>query len=85
MSDTISFVPIQLSTLVGDVPLTFDVYIKVDDRCILYVRTGDDIETDRLKSLKKKKVRKNQNQKRILNLLTLNQKILHQFALRIPK
>lgn len=58
MSDTISFVPIQLSTLVGDVPLTFDVYIKVDDRCILYVRTGDDIETDRLKSLKKKKVRK---------------------------
>lgn len=58
MSDNNSFVPIQLSTLVGDVPLNFDVYIKVDDRCLLYVRSGDDIENDRLKALKKKKVRK---------------------------
>lgn len=58
MSDSKTFVPIQLSTLVGDVPLSFDVYIKVDERCILYVRTGDDIESDRLKALKKKKVRK---------------------------
>jgi HD-GYP domain-containing protein (c-di-GMP phosphodiesterase class II) len=58
MSNSNTFVPIQLSTLVGDVPLAFDVYIKVDERCLLYVRTGDDIETDRLKALKKKKVRK---------------------------
>ncbi|MFY7991729.1 MAG: HD-GYP domain-containing protein [Bacteriovoracaceae bacterium] len=58
MADNNSFVPIQLSTLVGDVPLHFDVYIKVDERCILYVRSGDDIENDRLKALKKKKVRK---------------------------
>ena len=53
-----TFVPIQLSTLVGDQALTFDVYIKLDERCILYVRHGDAIETDRLKGLKKKKVRK---------------------------
>ncbi|GEM_PF-399569 len=58
MSDSKSFVPIQLSTLVGDLALMFDVYIKVDDRCLLYVRSGDEIETHRLKALKKKKVRK---------------------------
>ncbi len=58
MSESKKFVPIQLSTLVGNVPLSFDVYIKVAARCIHYIRSGDDIETDRLKSLKKKKVRK---------------------------
>lgn len=58
MLENKSFVPIQLSTLVGDTPLSFDVYIKLPERCLLYVRSGDDIESDRLKALKKKKVRK---------------------------
>ncbi len=53
-----SYVSIRLSTLPTEVPLSFSLYIALKDRHLLYVRKGDDLEDNRLQSLKKKKVRK---------------------------
>ncbi len=51
------YVPIRLRTLVPNVPLTFDIYIKLSERYLLYVRSGDDIELQRLQRLQSKKVK----------------------------
>ena len=40
-----------------EVKLTFEIYIKLLDRYVLYIKHGDDIRTDRLENLKKRKVR----------------------------
>jgi len=52
-----NYVPIRLSTLRSDVPFTFDIHIKLKTKYLLYVRGGDDLEKERLKRLKRKKVK----------------------------
>lgn len=51
------FVPVRTSTLKPDVQLTFEVYVKIQDRYVLYIRKGDDLRAQRLDNLKKQKVR----------------------------
>lgn len=53
-----SFVPIRMSTLRGDLKIEFDTYIKINDKHILYLRRGDSFEGPRLKRLKDKKLKK---------------------------
>ncbi len=52
------FLPIRLSTLKGSIQLGFDVYVQLPHKLLLFARGDDDIEDHRIKSLKKKKVRK---------------------------
>jgi len=51
------FVPIRISTLKSEVPFVFDLYLKLKEKYILYIRKGDDIRSIRLSKLKDKKVR----------------------------
>lgn len=51
------FVPIRLSTLRHKVNFEFNIYLKLKAKYIKYVHSGDDIEKERLKQLKKNKVR----------------------------
>lgn len=52
------YVPVRLTTLKSQIPFTFDVYVKLPHKYLLYVRNGDDIESESKKRLKKKKVKK---------------------------
>jgi len=49
---------IRVSTLRGDQKINFDVFVKISDRFIMYLRKGDSFEGDRLKRLKEKRVKK---------------------------
>ncbi|MBX3040515.1 MAG: HD domain-containing protein [Bdellovibrionaceae bacterium] len=53
-----SHLPIRVNTLRGDQKIDFDVYIKIADKMILYVRKGDSFEGPRLARLKEKKLKK---------------------------
>ncbi|HRO68224.1 MAG TPA: HD domain-containing phosphohydrolase [Pseudobdellovibrionaceae bacterium] len=53
-----SHLPIRVNTLRGDQKIDFDVYIKIADKMILYVRKGDSFEGPRLTRLKEKKLKK---------------------------
>ncbi|MCO4753271.1 MAG: HD domain-containing protein [Bacteriovoracaceae bacterium] len=53
-----NFVPVRLTTLKSQIPFTFDVYVKLPHKYLLYVRNGDDIENESKKRLRKKKVKK---------------------------
>ncbi len=53
-----NYVPFRVSTLRGDQKIDFDAYIKINDKYILYLRTGDSFEGERLKRLKEKKLKK---------------------------
>lgn len=53
-----SFVPIRVSTLRGDLKIEFDTYVKINDKHILYLRRGDSFEGPRLQRLKEKKLKK---------------------------
>jgi len=52
------YVSVRVSTLRGDQPIDFDVYVKVNEKHILYLRKGDSFEGGRLKRLKEKKLKK---------------------------
>ena len=52
------YVPIRVSTLRGDQKIDFDAYVKINDKFILYVRSGDSFEGERLSRLKAKKLKK---------------------------
>ena len=52
------YVPIRVSTLRGDQQITFDVYVKVAGKYILYCREGDSFEGERLERLISKKLKK---------------------------
>jgi len=52
------YLPIRLSTLKSDITLGFDVYLKLPHKILLYIRSDDDIEKERINNLKSKKVRK---------------------------
>lgn len=53
-----NFVPIRLSTLRSQHDFDFDIYVKISEKFVLYIKTGDDIAKERLNGLKEKKVRK---------------------------
>tara|TARA_B110001454_G_C12723156_1_gene435782 strand:+ start:10331 stop:11260 length:930 start_codon:yes stop_codon:yes gene_type:complete len=48
---------IRVSTLRGDQKITFDVYVKINDKMVHYLRRGDSFEGGRLKRLKEKKLK----------------------------
>ncbi len=52
------FVSIRVSTLRGNQKITFDTYVKINDKMILYLRRGDSFEGSRLQKLKEKKLKK---------------------------
>lgn len=51
------FTPIRVTNLRGDLPISFDVYMRVAGKYILYCRQGDSFEGQRLERLKGKKLR----------------------------
>ncbi len=53
-----SYVPIRVSTLRGNQKISFDVYVQVAGKHILYLRSGDSFEGARLQRLKKKNLKK---------------------------
>jgi putative nucleotidyltransferase with HDIG domain len=52
------YVSIRVSTLRGDQKINFNVYVKINNKHILYLRQGDSFEGLRLKRLKEKKLKK---------------------------
>lgn len=53
-----SHVPIRVSTLRGDQGIDFDVFVKINEKFILYCRKGDSFEGTRLTRLKEKKLKR---------------------------
>jgi HD-GYP domain-containing protein (c-di-GMP phosphodiesterase class II) len=53
-----NYFPIRLNTLRANFPVNFDVFIKVSDKYVHYIRTLDPMEADRLEKLKSKGVKK---------------------------
>ncbi|MGE0763774.1 MAG: HD-GYP domain-containing protein [Bdellovibrionales bacterium] len=51
------FIPIRVSTLRGDQPTLFDVFVRVAGKHILYCRQGDSFDETRLERLKEKKIK----------------------------
>ncbi|MCS6838539.1 MAG: HDIG domain-containing protein [Bdellovibrionaceae bacterium] len=56
MSD--QFTSVRVSTLRGDQKINFDVYVKISDKYLLYLKAGDSFEGERLERLRKKKLKK---------------------------
>lgn len=52
------YVPIRISTLMGDQKLSFNAYLKINEKMVLYIRRGDAFEAYRLERLKAKKLKK---------------------------
>lgn len=52
------YLPIRVSTLRGDLKITFDAYVHVAGKYILFCREGDSFEGERLDRLKAKKLTK---------------------------
>lgn len=52
------FLPIRLNTLRPDSTLSFDIYIPVGQRYVHYMRKTDEVDGERVKNLKSKKIRK---------------------------
>lgn len=53
-----NYIPIRVSTLRGDRKITFNAYVRVAEKYILYCRSGDSFEGERLDRLKAKKLQK---------------------------
>lgn len=52
------YVSVRVSTLRGDQKINFNVFVKVNEKMILYLREGDSFEGIRLQRLKDKKLKK---------------------------
>lgn len=52
------YISVRVSTLRGDQKISFDTYVKINDKMILYLRRGDSFEGTRLQRLKEKKLKK---------------------------
>lgn len=52
------FIPVRVSTFRGDQSILFDVYVRLGEKYVKYVKSGDPFHGDRLKRLREKKVRK---------------------------
>lgn len=48
------YMKIRLNSLHPLVPVPFDIYVKINDRHILYLRTGDSLEADKIQSFEVK-------------------------------
>jgi putative nucleotidyltransferase with HDIG domain len=55
---TDDYVPIRVSTLRGDQKISFDAYLKINEKFVHYLRKGDSFEGERLQRLKAKKLKK---------------------------
>lgn len=70
------YISIRISTLRGDQKISFNAYLKLNDKYILYVRRGDSFEGERLKRFKEKKVKKlyilNEDEQNYLSYLQKN-------------
>ncbi len=54
--DQASYYPVRVTTLRGDQPIGFDLYVFVNNKYILYVRKGDHFDGGRLDKLREKKL-----------------------------
>jgi putative nucleotidyltransferase with HDIG domain len=52
------YISVRVSTLRGDQKISFNTYVKINDKMILYLRKGDSFEGTRLSRLKEKKLKK---------------------------
>lgn len=52
------YLPIRVNTLRGDQKTEFDLYIRINDKMLLYIRKGDSFEGIRLQRFKQKKLKK---------------------------
>ncbi len=52
------YTSIRVSTLRGDQKIDFNAYLKINEKMILYLRSGDHFDGERLKRLKEKKLKK---------------------------
>ncbi|MBL7671174.1 MAG: HD domain-containing protein [Bdellovibrionaceae bacterium] len=52
------YVSLRVSTLRGDQKISFNVYVKINEKMVLYLRRGDSFEGPRLQRLKEKKLKK---------------------------
>lgn len=52
------YVPVRVNTLRGDQKIEFDVFIRINEKMLLYLRRGDSFEGERLRRLKSKKLKK---------------------------
>lgn len=52
------YISVRVSTLRGDQKISFNTYVKINDKMLLYLRKGDSFEGERLTRLKEKKLRK---------------------------
>lgn len=50
-----NFVPIQMRTLQDGLPFSFNLYVKVNQKYLLYLRHGDSLESERLQKLREYK------------------------------
>jgi HD-GYP domain-containing protein (c-di-GMP phosphodiesterase class II) len=53
-----SHIPIRVATLRGDQKIDFNVFLKINDKFVLYLRQGDSFEGERLTRLRSKKLKK---------------------------
>lgn len=53
-----NYVPIRVSTLRGDQKIAFDVFIRINEKFIHYLKKGDSFEGGRLTRLREKKLKK---------------------------
>lgn len=53
-----NYISIRVATLRGDQKISFNAYIKINDKMVLYLKKGDSFEGNRLQKLKDKKLRK---------------------------
>ena len=63
--DKINMMPISLEMLRANCPFTFNLYVKINDKFVLYVKKGDDIEEDRLEKFKQLQKLKEKNVERL--------------------
>lgn len=52
--DTQALFKVRINTLIPGKPLTFDLYVKINEQTILYVRAGDKLEQSKLQALQNK-------------------------------
>lgn len=52
------YLSIRVSTLRGDQKIAFNVFVKINDKYIMYLKQGDSFEGQRLQRLKEKKLKK---------------------------
>jgi putative nucleotidyltransferase with HDIG domain len=53
-----NYTSIRVSTLRGDQKINFNVFVKINEKYIMYLREGDSFEGERLKRLKEKRLKK---------------------------